>query len=96
MLRLSLYTGVDQVAGYEGKRYALLLGPVVLACVGPMDAQSTAVLPVPAEDPAAWLVPKPGAPLTYGVKGAPLHEFRPLWTVSDGQPFTTYPILADK
>merc|ERR1711990_486610 len=26
--RLSLYTGVDQVPGFEGRRYALLVGPI--------------------------------------------------------------------
>merc|ERR1712151_420405 len=35
--KLSLYTGVDQIQGYEGKRYALSMGPVVFACVGPVD-----------------------------------------------------------
>ena len=33
VLTLSLYTGVDQIAGHEGKRYALKVGPIVMACV---------------------------------------------------------------
>ena len=42
--RFSLYEGVDQVKGFEGKRYALLVGPIVLACVGPMGLDGTTVL----------------------------------------------------
>ena len=33
VFKLNQYLGVDDVIGYEGKRYALQLGPVVLACV---------------------------------------------------------------
>lgn len=93
--RLSPYTGAEQVPGYEGRRYAVQMGPVVLACVGPSNLQpkAVAILPVdPAARPESWLVPR-ASPLTYGVKGAPAYEFRPLWTVTDGEQFTTFPIL---
>ena len=32
--KLTRYTGVDQIQGYEGKRFALSVGPIVLGCVG--------------------------------------------------------------
>ena len=41
VFKLNQYLGVDQVAGFEGKRYALQLGPVVLACVAMPGTQMT-------------------------------------------------------
>jgi len=92
--KLSRYEGVDQIPGYEGKRYALLLGPIVLACVGPMDLQGTTVLPVPPSQVPDWLLPDAsGTPLHFGIRGAPQFRFKPLWAVRDGEKFTTYPIF---
>ena len=31
--KLTQYTGVDQIPGHDGKRFAVSVGPVVLACV---------------------------------------------------------------
>jgi len=94
--RLSLYTGVDQVKGYEGKRYALLVGPIVLACVGPMDTgekNSTVVLPMGPTDPSEWLITNVSHPLHFNIKGSNRFEFKPMWDVLDGERFTTYPIF---
>lgn len=90
--RVSQYTGVEQVHGYEGKRFALQVGPIVLACVGPMDAGDTTVLPVAAGSVEDWLVPT-SQPLHFNIKGAPNFHFKPLWDVSQGEKFTVYPIL---
>lgn len=93
---LSHYIGGDQVPGYEGKRYALLIGPVVLACVGPVERsgplQDTTVLPVLPENPSEWLVPT-GTPLHFGIKGASQFRFKPLYAIRDGEGFTVYPIF---
>jgi hypothetical protein len=100
------YSGDDQIKGYEGKRYALSVGPVVLALVGSMTATSatpwTSILPHPPSSAniSSWLIPKPaqsgssGSSLHFTVAGAPGFEFMPMWDVPEGQAFTTYPIFS--
>jgi len=90
--RLSQYTGIEQVKGYEGKRFALQVGPIVLACVGPMDVGYTTVLPIAAQDVEEWLVPT-NEPLHFEIKGANAFQFKPLWDVLQGENFTVFPIF---
>jgi hypothetical protein len=89
--RFSVYEGVDQVKGFEGKRFALLVGPVVLACVGPMGVDGTTVLPVPAGNAHGWLIPS-AKPMHFNIKGVSRFMFKPLWAVDQGEHFTVYPI----
>merc|ERR1712039_1061511 len=89
---LSNYIGADQVAGYEGKRYALLVGPVVLACVGHMRTDQTTVLPLPPSNPEQWLIPQ-ATPLHFSIKGIDGFIFKPLRSVLDSEEFTVYPIF---
>ena len=79
---LTAYTGSDQIKGYEGKRYALSVGPIVLGCVGKLNAKTNApILPVSPTGKAAagWLEPVVGAPLNSNVKGYPGVTFMPMW-----------------
>ena len=97
MYKLSAYTGSDQVKGYEGKRFALSVGPIVLGCVGNMSAATNApILPVSPDAKAAeeWLVPVAGAPLNFHIKGAPGMTFMPMWEMGSADRFTTYPIFS--
>ena len=94
VLTLTQYTGVDQIKGYEGRRYALKAGPVVLTCVGKLDSLSTIVLPVAAAAPKTWLVPVAGKSLQYTVKGAPGIVFKPGWEMLAAESFTTFPVFA--
>ena len=95
---LNVYTGVDQVKGYDGKRYALKRGPIVLACVGKLDASTnTVVLRIdPSSDPAKWLKSIRGSPLHFTVDAAPGMTFMPLWEVPNEATFTIYPIFTTK
>ena len=91
---LSRYNGTDELPGYVGKRYALQVGPIVLACVGPMNEGSpVAVLPVSAHQNASdWLLPLGN--LHYHVKGADTQwEYMPLFDVPADAVFTTFPVL---
>ena len=90
-------SGIDNIKGYEGSRYALKLGPIVLLCSGPLNSDQAIVLPVdPTADPSSWLVPVPGSPLHFGVKGVEGSKatFKPTWSVAPDEPFTTFPVFA--
>lgn len=94
--QLILYpkSGIDNIKGYEGKRHALKVGPIVLACVGKIDQNEAIVLPLAAAaDPTTWLVPVPGAPLQYTVKGFVEALFVPPWMIGDRN-YTMYPVFA--
>ena len=95
--KVTPYTGIDQIAGFEGKRFALSVGPIVLGCVGNLSATTNApVLPVAPTAAAAkeWLVPAEGKPLHFSVKGAEGITFMPMWEMASADRFTTYPIMA--
>ena len=92
---LTRYVGADEIPSYEGKRYALQVGPILLGCVGPWtDPKSSAmVLPLsPLQNATDWLVPT-DTPLHFGIKGAANYTFMPLWDVEEGEAFTTYPVF---
>ena len=94
--QLILYpeSGIDNIKGYGGKRHALKVGPIVLACVGTIDHNEAIVLPLDAAaDPATWLVPVPGAPLHYTVKDVAGAIFVPPWMIGN-RSYTTYPVFA--
>lgn len=94
VLTLSQYTGEDQISGYEGRRYALKMGPIVLAAVGALDGGSSSItLPLPPSNISSWLVPVPGQPLHFTAKGATGVVFKPMWTIGNAA-FTTYPVFA--
>lgn len=87
-------SGIDNIKGYEGKRHALKVGPIVLACVGKIDHNEAIVLPLDATaDPTTWLVPVPGAPLEYTAKGVAEVLFVPPWMIGD-RDYTMYPVFA--
>ena len=95
--KVTPYTGIDQIAGFEGKRFALSVGPIVLGCVGNLSATTNApVLPVAPTAAAVkeWLVPAEGKPLHFSVKGAEGITFMPMWEMASADRFTTYPIMA--
>ena len=86
--------GIDNIKGYGGKRHALKVGPIVLACVGKIDHNEAIVLPLDATaDPTTWLVPVPGAPLEYTAKGVAEVLFVPPWMIRDRN-YTMYPVFA--
>lgn len=92
---LSPYTGWDQIPGYEGKRHALHVGPIVLACVGALAQNETIVIPVDAADAIdSWLLPDPANALRFGVKGLPNVSFLPLMDADEGTTFTLFPVFA--
>ncbi len=93
VISLSPYTGWDQLPGYENKRYALKVGPIVMACVGKMDSNFSIVLPVPPSNLNQWLQTTADS-LRFEVAGAPGYTFMPLWEMSASDSFTIYPVLA--
>eukprot|EP00039_Didymoeca_costata_P008618 m.114286 g.114286 ORF g.114286 m.114286 type:complete len:908 (-) comp14159_c0_seq2:73-2796(-) len=86
------YTGIDQIKEFPGKRYALSVGPIVLACTGKLDTDSSISLPWQPESPQDWLIPIEGQPLHYTVKNVPDVEFQPLWHMDSQQQFTVFPV----
>jgi DUF1680 family protein len=95
--KVTAYTGADQLKGFEGRRYALSVGPIVLGCVGAFNATTNApVLPVAptAAAVAGWLLPVAGKPLNFGIKGAPGVTFMPQWEMQALDRFTSYPIMS--
>ena len=90
---LSLYTGIDQIHGSQ--RYALKVGPIVMACVGQNGGGATPLVPLAASNVTIkdWLIPVPGKALNFQVKGAPSLQFVPMWEVPSSSRFTTYPIF---
>jgi DUF1680 family protein len=91
---LTQYTGEDQIPGHEGKRYALKVGPIVLAAVGRLDGWNSITLPVPPHNISSWLVPVPNQPLHFMAKGAEGVVFKPMWEMGNADKFTTYPVFA--
>jgi DUF1680 family protein len=88
-LKLTRYTGVDQVPGSE--RYALEFGPILLAAVGSTDA----VIKLKgkhADDLIAHLVPESDQELRYAVKDNDDVKYIPYWRVQD-EPFTCFPVV---
>ena len=100
-MSLSRYTGVDQIKGWEGQRYALKAGPIVLACIGQNGPAgpglNAPLIPFAPSNRTIrqWLTPVAGKPLHYGVKGTNL-SFVPLWEVPSPVRFATYPIVSAK
>jgi len=89
-LRVHRYEGEAKLA--SGERYAVLYGPVLLACVGPLDGG----VPRIAHDPAQvsdWLIPDPGRPLHFRTRGETPHQFAPWWRLGHDEPFTCYPVI---
>eukprot|EP01043_Picozoa_sp_COSAG02_P016691 COSAG02_NODE_739_length_17830_cov_14.978174_15_plen_183_part_00 len=100
-LELVPYTGVDQIKGYEGKRYAVTVGPAVLACVA-LGHNMGSLLPVlipasPTAPVSTWLTIDPeytsGYRRSYSISGVAGFKMVPLWEVPAATIFTTYPVL---
>jgi hypothetical protein len=90
-LKLSKYTGVDQIEGHEGERYAVTVGPVVLACVALPGRSAGATLPVlipvsPTAEVSTWLTVDPentaGFRRSYTIKGVNGFKMVPMWCVA--------------
>lgn len=101
--RLIVYDGVDQipVGTTQRQRFALLVGPLVLACVGPTVQNSTSTIVIPHApingSIADWLIPIPDKKLHFGIRGLDSRfEFMPNWEVRTGQQWTTYPLYIPK
>jgi len=89
-LRVHRYAGEARLPGAE--RYAVLYGPVLLACVGSLDGG----VPRIAEEPARvsdWLIPDPGRPLHFRTRGEAPRQFTPWWRLGHDEPFTCYPVI---
>lgn len=104
-LKLTHYTGVDQIKGHEGKRYAVTHGPIVLACVALPGHLAGAALPVlipasPTAEVSTWLTTDlentAGFRRSYTIKGVAGYKMVPLWEVPAATEFTTYSVLAGK
>ena len=90
---LQNYVGADQIPGRDGKRYAVLVGPIVLACVG-NTSKSEGVKQLPTQSKVGeWLIPRAGDPLHFDVKNQPRLSFVPLFDQAayKGETFTVYP-----
>jgi len=88
--RVTPYAGADQIAGHH--RYAVEYGPILLAAVGPLDANSAVTIAAKAADIKKWLKPKADRPLCFTIDGDPAHEFQPYWSIGD-QAFCIFPIM---
>jgi hypothetical protein len=91
----TLYTGYDQIG--NATRFALELGPVLLAAVGPLTpiGKDAAVVLPSTLDPARpqdWLSPVAGAPLHFAVAGVPGVTIVPYFEVQE-ESFDVYPIF---
>ena len=78
-----------------GKRYAVLVGPIVLACVG-NTSKSEGVKQLPTQSKVGeWLIPRARDPLHFDVKNQPRLRFVPLFDQAAymyrGESFTVYP-----
>ena len=95
-LRSTLYEGYDQIG--TSSRYALELGPVLLAAVGPLtnvSSKDAAVVLPAALDPSRpedWLAPVAGAPLHFSVAGAPDVTYAPYFEIQD-ESFDVFPVF---
>jgi DUF1680 family protein len=88
--RATRLRGAEVIPGQP--RYAIEVGPILLAAVGPLDGHGCVVIRHPPDDPAAWLQPVPGKPLHFSVFGQPDCEFLPYYEIRR-QPFTCFPIV---
>ena len=104
--RLTNYSGVDQIKGYEGKRYALQIGPMVLALVAIPPAKMsiatstsvTTVLPLSGKaKPADFLVEDPpgtgGFKRSWSIMGVSGFCYVFNFEVPAALEFTTYPVF---
>jgi hypothetical protein len=85
------YTGLDQVNG-NMDRYALLYGPILMALQGPLTGMDN--IPNIASTPANLpeiLIPIPGSPLKFNIKGYASYKYVPYWKVQGT--FTCFPIV---
>ena len=89
-LRTHRYEGEDKIPGAE--RYAVEYGPLLLACVGPLEGGVPRIPHDPAR-PADWLKPDPRRPLHFRIAGVATHYFAPYWQLSHAEPFTCYPVM---
>ncbi|MGA8041825.1 MAG: beta-L-arabinofuranosidase domain-containing protein [Terracidiphilus sp.] len=89
-LKLTRYTGLDQIEGSE--RFALEFGPVLLALAG----SSSAVLKVPGGKRGEDILPRikgnPDRLLHFSIQGHPEFAYMPYWEVVS-EPFTCYPVI---
>jgi DUF1680 family protein len=82
--RITQYTGLDQHPEYD--RYALSLGPVLMALVGPRD------LFLEGKDLPMALVPVKDKPLWFTVAGQSDCHFQPYWTLGEER-MTCFPVM---
>ena len=102
-ITVTRYSGYTQIRGHT--RYAVRVGPVLLAAVGPWDAGIDSILINGIADPfntTSWLVPMadplasqasplpPPLALHFTVLGNPSVTFRPYFTVQE-ELFEVYP-----
>ena len=88
VLAMTQYTGMDQIPGHEGKRYALKLGPILLAAVGPYTGGT---IQIPHDHASTdWLKPKGN--LVFGVTNSTA-TFMPMWEMATTDVFTTFPLF---
>jgi DUF1680 family protein len=95
--RLSRYNGLDQISGTA--RYALELGPLLMALAGPQDkhyrqpdASPCASLSLSSEELIPALEPVLGQPLHFRIRGHAEHVYMPYYDVSS-ETFTCFPVL---
>jgi hypothetical protein len=88
-LRLTHYTGLDQIEGHQ--RFALEYGPVLMALIGSDSAVLTAS-GARAEAILERLKPDPFRPLHFNIDGHPQYKYVPYWQVLT-EPFTCFPAI---
>ena len=84
------YVGEAALPGHE--RYAFTYGPLLLACVGPIQPQIPTI-PHDPTCPAEWLQPDPDNPLEFHIQGLDSHRFVTYWKLGNSDAFTCYPIV---
>ncbi len=89
-LRLTRYTGINQVAGEE--RYCVQFGPILLAAVGAPEVRLECGPGGVPDGLLKRLRPKRGEPLHFTVEENPGIEFMPYWQV-DEETFNCFPAL---
>jgi hypothetical protein len=88
-LRLTHYTGLDQIEGHQ--RFALEYGPVLMALIGSDSAVLTAS-GARAEAILERLKPDPFRPLHFNIDGHPQYKYVPYWQVLT-ESFTCFPAI---
>jgi hypothetical protein len=85
-----------RVIKYEGQdsnrhdRYALLAGPILLACQG---TPGLVTIPQNPNRMSDWLKPVPGKPLHYRAEGLPDHPLVPYYQLDGDTPYTCFPAI---